>query len=257
MGVVISLDFLTVFIIVVDSHSVVRHLVGREKFCRILDAIDSLGLTDNTIVVFSSDHGETMCSQGIVGPKNSPYAESMNVPMLVRYTGHIAPVVDRGLIMSSPDIMPTMLGTAGLADKIPAEVEGRDYSSRFLGTGHCAPLRDGALYLRNGDGDRDSLGNVISYFPVARGIKTDRYTLALTIDKKTGKLKNSLFFDDLKDTYQLHNIPLDERPEVVADLCASMVRLLREADYPWFKRCILADIIPYPTSSLTQGIAED
>lgn len=216
------------------------------QFGRILDALDSLGLADNTIVVFSSDHGETMCSQGVEDPKNSPYAESMNVPMLVRYPGHIAPAVDRGLIMSSPDIMPTLLGMAGLADRIPAEVEGRDYSGRFLGTSSYAPLRDGALYIRNGDGDRDSLGNVTSYFPVARGIKTDRYTLALTIDKKTGKLKSSLFFDDVADPYQLRNIPLDEQPATVADLCARMVDLLREADDPWYRQRILADMIPYP-----------
>ena len=42
------------------------------QFGRILDALDSLGLAENTIVVFSSDHGETMCSQGINDPKNSP-----------------------------------------------------------------------------------------------------------------------------------------------------------------------------------------
>ena len=71
------------------------------QFGRILDALDSLGLAENTIVVFSSDHGETMCSQGINDPKNSPYAESMNVPMLIRYPGHIEPGVDSRLIMST------------------------------------------------------------------------------------------------------------------------------------------------------------
>lgn len=216
------------------------------QFGRILDALDSLGLASNTIVVFSSDHGETMCSQGIDDPKNSPYAESMNVPMLIRYPGHIAPAVDRELIMSSPDIMPTLLGLAGLADSIPAEVEGRDYSRRFLGLDGGAPLRDGALYIRNSDGDRDSLGNVTGYFPVARGIKTDRYTLALTIDKKTGALKSSLLFDDLADPYQLVNLPLDQNRDIVADLCRRMVPLLREADDPWYDLRILPGLIPYP-----------
>ncbi|MCI9043383.1 MAG: sulfatase [Muribaculaceae bacterium] len=216
------------------------------QFGRILDALDSLGLAENTIVVFSSDHGETMCSQGINDPKNSPYAESMNVPMLIRYPGHIEPGVDSRLIMSSPDIMPTLLGLSGLGDMIPKGVEGRDYSGRFDGSGLYAPLRDGALYIRNSDGDRDSLGNVISYFPVARGIKTDRYTLALTIDKRTGELKSSLLFDDMADPYQMVNLPLDENKEIVADLCRRMVPLLREADDPWYSRRILSSLIPYP-----------
>lgn len=215
------------------------------QFGRILDALDSLGLADNTIVVFSSDHGETMCSHGVDDPKNSPYAESMNVPMLIRYPGHIRPDIDTRLIMSSPDIMPTLLGLAGLADSIPIEVEGRDYSGRFLDSGNSAPMRDGALYIRNGDGRRDSTGNVVEYFPVARGIKTDRYTLALTIDKNTLALKSALLFDDLIDPYQLNNLPLDEHPEIVADLCARMVPLLREASDPWYTRRILPDLIPY------------
>lgn len=215
------------------------------QFGRILTALDSLGLSDNTLVIFSSDHGETMCSQATNDPKNSPYAESMNVPMLVRFPGKIAPGVDTELIMSSPDIMPTILGLAGLADSIPAEVEGRDYSGRFLGTSHATPLRKGALYIKNSDGDRDSLGNVTSYFPVSRGIKTDRYTLALTIDKKTGKLKSSLLFDDIADPYQMNNLPLEDHKDIVSELCAEMVPLLKEADDPWYTRKILPELIPY------------
>ncbi len=81
---------------------------------------------------------------------------------------------------------------------------------------------------------------------MSRGIKTDRYTLALTLDKKTGALKSSLLFDDLADPYQLNNLPLEENREIVADLCAKMVPLLREADDPWYTRRILPELIPYP-----------
>ena len=75
-------------------------------FGQILDCLKELKLDKNTIVVFTSDHGETMCSQFTDDPKNSPYAESMNVPFLVRYPQHIRPRVDN-LLLSSPDIMPT------------------------------------------------------------------------------------------------------------------------------------------------------
>ena len=47
-------------------------------FGMILDALREAGLDENTIVVFTSDHGETMCSQNTDDPKNSPYSESMN-----------------------------------------------------------------------------------------------------------------------------------------------------------------------------------
>ncbi|MCH5232248.1 MAG: sulfatase [Muribaculaceae bacterium] len=215
------------------------------EFGRILTTLDSLGLQDNTIVVFSSDHGETMCSQGIEDPKNSPYSESMNVPMLIRYPGKIKPYIDTELILSTPDIMPTLLGLVGLEEKIPHEVEGRDYSGRFLGRDEYAPLRKGALYIKNSDGAKDSAGNVISYFPLSRGIKTHRYTLALNLDKKTGQLKNSLLFDDVNDPYQLVNLPLEDHPEVVAQLCKEMAILLKEADDPWYNEKILSELIPY------------
>lgn len=217
-----------------------------QQFGRILTTLDSLGISDNTIVVFSSDHGETMCSHGIDDPKNSPYAESMNVPFLVRYPGNIQPGIDTELILSTPDVMPTLLGMAGLQNLIPSDVEGRDYSGRFLGNQDYAPLRNGALYIKNSDGKKDSLGNVISYFPLSRGIKTHRYTMALNLDKKTGKLRDSLLFDDLNDPYQLNNLPLEDYPEIVARLCKEMVPLLEEADDPWFKEKILPELIPYP-----------
>jgi len=64
--------------------------VDRE-FGRILDAVKQLGLDKNTIVVFTSDHGETMASH-VEDPKNSPYAESMNVPFIARHYAYF--VVD-------------------------------------------------------------------------------------------------------------------------------------------------------------------
>ena len=62
-------------------------------FGQILEALKQLGLDKNTVVIFASDHGETMCSQRTDDPKNSPYSESMNIPFLVRFPGKIQPRV--------------------------------------------------------------------------------------------------------------------------------------------------------------------
>lgn len=85
----------------------------------------------------------------------------------------------------------------------------------------------------------------VPYFPIARGIKTARYTMSLTIDRNTGALKSTLLFDDLNDPYQLHNLPVEENKELVASLCKKMVPLLKEANDPWYKERILADMLPY------------
>ena len=213
-------------------------------FGLILDALAEQGLEGNTIVVFASDHGETMCSQRVEDAKNSPYAEAMNVPFLVRWPGHIRPHTD-SLLLSTPDIMPTLLSLSGLADRIPPTVQGTDYASLLLEADAPAPRPASALYIQNMDGEKDADGLVRSYFPSARGIKTDRYTLTLYINRSDRSLRSALLFDDVADPYQLRNIPLEEEPALVSQLCAELGRQLRRIEDPWFEERVLPEMIPY------------
>lgn len=213
-------------------------------FGQILQALNELGLDKNTIVVFASDHGETMCSQHTDDPKNSPFVESMNIPFIIRYPGIIHPHIDN-LIFSSPDIMPTLLGLAGLGKMIPQEVQGKDYSELFLHPESTITRPKGALYIQNMDGDKDENGLVQTYFPSSRGFKTHQYTLALYIDKQTKQLKQSYLFDDEKDPYQMNNLSLEEHPEIVRLLYKEMAKTLKEIGDPWYEQRILADLIPY------------
>lgn len=57
---------------------------------KILDKLDELGLTDNTMVIFTSDHGEMLGSHGM-REKNVFYEESAHVPLLIRFPGRINP----------------------------------------------------------------------------------------------------------------------------------------------------------------------
>lgn len=216
--------------------------VDRE-FGRILKALEKSGLDENTIVVFASDHGETMCSQGVDDPKNSPYAESINIPFMLRYPGKATPKVDN-LLLSSPDIMPTLLGVAGLGDQIPAEVEGRDFSALFTEDNAKIKRPTSALYMQNFDGKRESDGKVYSFFPSARGLKTDKYTLAIYIDRNN-KVKDILFFDDEKDPYQMKNLDVKSNRKVFKKLCVELAELLKETNDVWYRDRILLDIIPY------------
>ena len=218
--------------------------VDRE-FGRILDELKRIGLEENTIVVFTSDHGETMCSQGTNDPKNTPYAESMNVPFLICYPARLKPGVDHELLLSTPDIMPTLLGLSGIEDKIPDTVEGRNYADWLIGKDRTIPVRDAALYIRNTDGEKDADDKVISYFPISRGIKTKDYTWSLTIDKQSKKLEEALLFHDSEDPYQMKNLSLVENEEIIRLLSKKLASLLKEAHDPWYREKILNDLIPY------------
>ena len=211
-------------------------------FGQILSALKEVGLDKNTIVVFSSDHGETMCSHHTADAKNSPYSEAMNVPFIVRFPKRIKPRVD-DLILSSPDIMPTLLGLAGLSEMIPPEVQGHNYAPLFLDVKADVVRPTGALYIQNVEGEKEADGKVYSYIPTARGFKSAHYTLAFYIDRKTRKLERSLLFDDVRDPYQMDNLPLRENLEVVRELCSEMEKVLEEIDDPWYKEDILSDIM--------------
>ena len=198
-------------------------------FGMILDELQRQGLDRNTIVVFTSDHGETMCSHGTADPKNSIWTESFNVPFLLRYPGRIAPRVD-SLLLSSVDIMPTLLSLVGA--KIPESVEGKDLSDVFLGRSEARP--EAALYLRNVNGEADPDGLYRHFFGVARGIRTARYTMAVVI-RRDGGLDSIQIYDDWLDPYQLHNIDYREVPELFASLAAQLSALLEESNDSWYR----------------------
>ena len=86
-----------------------------EQLARIVAAIDAAGLRDDTILVYTSDHGDMLGSQGMTR-KQHPWDESIRVPFLLRcpdQAGH-----GRHLSFPDsawPDILPTLLGLAGVA----------------------------------------------------------------------------------------------------------------------------------------------
>lgn len=215
--------------------------VDRE-FGRILTALTALGLDKNTIVVFSSDHGETLASH-VEDAKNSPYTEAMNVPFLIRYPAKLKPHVTH-LLLSTPDVMPTLLSLAGLKNSIPTSVQGHDLSSELNREKPSANAPKAVLYIQNIDGLKNAERKVISYFPAARGVKTDRYTMAIFIDRKYN-LKQVLLFDDIKDPYQMQNLSVEKNKKLFQSLCSLMPELLKDANDPWYKERILSDIIPY------------
>lgn len=212
--------------------------VDRE-FGRLMDELERLGLDRNTIVIFTSDHGETMCSHGTYDPKNSIYTESFNVPFIIRWPDRIRHRTD-GLMLSTTDIMPTLLSLAGLGEMIPETVEGRDLSGALLGKPCERP--DAVLYIRNLDGEKDSEGMVRGIFPEARGIKTERYSMEISISRDYS-IKQVLIFDNLADPYQMDCLSAEDNPELFIELCLKLQEKLEESNDIWYRENILANIL--------------
>ena len=93
---------------------------------RIMDELKRLGIENNTIVIFSSDHGALMGDHEIEG-KNIYYDTAMRVPLIIRWPSHLKPRVDKQTQISFGDIYPTLFSLMGLQNKIPSDVQTKDF----------------------------------------------------------------------------------------------------------------------------------
>lgn len=165
-----------------------------ECFGQLLDQLAGLGLDDNTIVVFTSDHGDMLGSHGL-NRKQHPHAESINVPLLVRLPAGRGNAGGRKVdsLLGAADMMPTLLGLCGVP--IPDTVEGVDFSPAIRGE---RDVDDGGVLLACYRPFHE-----IHYrkgFHEYRGLRTARHTYVRHL---TGP---QLLFDNIADPYQLRNL---------------------------------------------------
>jgi arylsulfatase len=118
----------------------------------ILQELDALGLTDRTILVFTSDHGEMAGAHGLHGKGPFAYEENIHIPLMIAH-----PDVDGGqtcrALTSHIDIVPTLLAMANVSDSRKGELAGRDLPGKnlmpVLGNPRAADLhaaREGVLF---------------------------------------------------------------------------------------------------------------
>lgn len=96
---------------------------------RILKYLDSTGLAENTIVVYTSDQGFYMGEHGWFD-KRFMYEESLRTPFVMKYPGKIKPGTSVDDMVVNIDFTPTLLEMAGVS--IPADIQGKSFASRVL-----------------------------------------------------------------------------------------------------------------------------
>lgn len=188
---------------------------------RLLAAIDKAGLAESTIVVFSSDHGEMFGAHGRRA-KNIFYDEAARVPLLVRWPGHVPAGAVSDACLATVDIMPTLLGLAGLA--VPRAAEGMDLSHVALGrkgpepeaallqnTGACAAWEDGHEW---------------------RALRDKRYTYAVYRVDKAERL-----FANLADPYQMTDLASDPAHKATVERFRGMLAARMASLNDTFEAC--------------------
>lgn len=185
-------------------------------FGKLIRSLDSLGLSDRTMVLFTSEHGDMLLSKGML-KKQRPWDESIKVPMLLRYPRSIGKSSRRiQNPIGTPDLLPTLLGLVGI--NIPKSVEGTDFSSDIILGKELSS--EAALIMLPVPFHEWQFSNGGREY---RGIRTKRYTYAKDLKGPW------LLYDNYLDPYQFKNlIDLEEHRDIQAQLEALLQKKLAE-----------------------------
>lgn len=184
---------------------------------RLMRTLAERGLEENTIVLFTSDHGDMLGSHGM-RRKRKPHDESARVPGIVRWPARVPPGKVVHTLFSHVDMAPTLLALAGL--QVPKNMQGADLSRVVLGETTAGPQ---AVLLQI----------FVPYNPDQvpkpwRGIVTADYTYARFKDEPW------VLFDDKADPAQLQNLAHDPAHAALRQqLDAQLAALMQQQGDSW------------------------
>jgi arylsulfatase A-like enzyme len=197
-------------------HAMVKNL--DDNIGRLLAFLDATGLAQSTVIVITSDHGDQLGSHGL-GGKCRPFAESVDVPLLVRWPGRVRPGRSVDVLQTPVDHLPTLCGLAGL--NAPATADGIDLSPVILGdegTSHRGAGREAAGRAAGGrrnagtkarDREAVLMANFVSHWarfesgtllPEWRAVRTRRHTYVKNLQGE------ETLFDNAADPAQMKNL---------------------------------------------------
>lgn len=200
-----------------DSAAVRRAYHGYYAMCtgvdiafgRLMDKLKERGFADNTLVVFTSDHGDNLSSYGRTLPKNNPEDTAVRTPLIIRYPGRLSAGERSDLLIGTLDLMPTLLGL--LQCPVPRTIQGQDLSRHIL----------------SGRSDAVESVPLLSLDPNWRGIYTREHTYAFGIGKQfvmaergqrqLAELPMDCLYDRRRDPHQLRNFWDDRSSRALRD----------------------------------------
>lgn len=212
--------------------SLIDHEVGR-----ILDYLDRSGLRENTLILFTSDHGDYMGDHGLITKSPSLYDCLVRVPFIVSQPGTLPQGERRGDFVSHVDILPTLVRRAGGLP--PRDVQGGDFLARrglelrpAAYSEYGIPGRpydewtlrqagyEGKTFTNPGDPRLPWEGNPVALSGTIRMARTDEWKLV----QETGGTDE--LYDLGSDPYELTNLQgQPETKSIASDLADLLSRL--------------------------------
>jgi arylsulfatase A-like enzyme len=169
---------------------------------RILHRLDELGIADNTLVIFSTDHGHFLGQHGLTAKGAFHYEDLLKLPFIVRWSGHVPAGAESASLQSLVDLAPTFLSACGLP--VPGVMQGVNQLEVWQGESQSA---------------RDMVVTEFRHQPTKVHLRTyieSRYKLTVYRDHTYGEL-----FDLENDPDERYNLWDDPAS---ADVWAEMLR---------------------------------
>lgn len=192
-----------------------------EQIGSLMRALEENGLANNTIIVFTSDHGDNLGSHNLFN-KDELYEESIRIPLIFWWPDQLRPRKVSWQVASLVDVMPTILALVGVT--APESCQGTDLSAIVRGQVDVAGENCAFIETSRGAVGIRSLRHLY-------GIRKERTPDARTTSVIDDKF---LFFDLLKDPYQLENLVETEADNEIATRLRKRV-LTWDAETPWKK----------------------
>ncbi len=202
---------------------------------RLMEALGRLGIAEDTIVCFSSDHGDHLSSHGYGKPmdkwmhptmrasKSTPYEESVHIPFLLRYPRAVSGGRRTRALFGSVDVMPTLLALCGVA--IPRGVQGHNLAHVVTGEDGDAPESVYLMNMGTGWPDRDR------WVGCWRGVRTERWVYARWQNRNDHE---PVLFDRRNDPYELDNLAGNPKfAEVQQQMEARLKRWMADTGDPF------------------------
>ena len=189
---------------------------------RILDELDALGLAESTLVIATSDHGDSMGDHFLWQKGGSHYDGTIRVPLIVRWPGHVPAGARSNSIQSLVDLPTTIMAAAGL-----------EPDRRMQGIDQLPSWRDPAVSCREGTLIEH---RIESGYHVNTWV-TDRHRLSIYADLNNSRTELELY-DLQEDPQELEPLPATGRArhEAVDELLADAWREAAAVQSPWLER---------------------
>ncbi len=215
-----------------ESYSI-RHVIAEycgittwmdETVGRMLDVLQETGLAEDTIVVFTSDHGDNLGSHGLV-QKGTPNEESIRIPLIMQLPGSEArqPGVIDSHVTSIVDVAPTILSLIGA--EIPEHFHGRDMADLTTVGNDTNSATETSAIIETGHG-------------AAVRSPSHMYFVPYSGEDRAFAKAPSQFYDVTADPYQLENLAgRDELGDASAAEASRLDSILRrwDASTPWMR----------------------